>query len=400
MRESRQFSLIVDLIKSYQGQQPLHRFLQHYFREHKQMGSRDRRLFSDWVYGYYRLGKALSDQPIETKLAVANFLVNEQDGDLLKHAVSEYTNLVPDDFLNTLNDKINIVKANYSSFSIVDIFPFEESMSVDNSGLNKENYFEQFALSIFKQPKVWIRIRSEFEEKIKKEFLENSIAAEQSKTQPNAWSVNQRTKLDSLKSFQSGYFEIQDISSQRTGNYFYPLPNENWYDCCAASGGKSLLLHSIKPSVKLFVSDQRSSVLENLKIRFKRAGIKHYQLFECDLSTAISAELASKKFDGIILDAPCSGSGTWARTPEQISFFQPEKIKQFQVLQRSILRNVFQLLKPGKPLIYITCSVFKEENEVQVEYAKQLGLLAEQQALLQAAEIGGDTMFICRLIKL
>ena len=91
-----------------------------------------------------------------------------------------------------------------------------------------------------------------------------NIAFEQSNGQPHALSVSQRTKLDSLKSFNKGHFEIQDISSQQTGNFFKPQPNEHWYDCCAASGGKSLLLHSIEPSIHITVSDKRNSILENL----------------------------------------------------------------------------------------------------------------------------------------
>ena len=391
MRESIQFNSIVVLIKSYQNQQPLHRFLQQHFRNHKQMGSRDRRLFSDWIYNYYRLGKSLCEQTIETKLSIANFLMQQQSSELLNYALSSHTVLQYSDIEKLIAEKTTIVQQQYP-FSLKDIFPFSEWMSDD---LDEE----QFALSILSQPKVWIRVRKQFAEQVKGELNELSILFEESKEQPLAWSVPQRTNLDTLKTLEQGFFEIQDISSQRTGNYFQPKPNEHWYDCCAASGGKSLLLQSIESSVQLTVSDKRNSVLENLHERFKRAGIKNYQSIVADLANRIPDELSNQQYDGIILDAPCSGSGTWARTPEQISFFQTQQINHYKELQRTILKNVVPLLKKGKSLIYITCSVFKEENEVQVEYAKQMGLMVEMQELIQSAKEGGDALFVCRLIK-
>ncbi len=389
MRESIQYSSITALINGYQNQQPLHRFLQQHYRDHKQMGSRDRRLFSDWIYGYYRLGKSLSDQTVETKLAVANFLTQQQSSELLNYALANHTSLQHTDIEKSVSEKIKLVQQQYS-FSVKYIFPYGELVSDDLDT-------EQFALSILSQPKVWIRVRKQFVEEVKREFNEQKISFEESKEQPLAWSVPQRTKLDELKTFTKGYFEIQDLNSQRTGNYFHPQPKEHWFDCCAASGGKSLLLQSLESKVKLTVSDNRVAILQNLDERFKRARISDYQSIVADIANQIPASLSNKQFDGIIVDAPCSGSGTWARTPEQISFFQPQLIKHYINLQQSILKNVVPLLKPGKPLIYITCSVFKEENEGQVQFVESLGLKIVSKELLKGNGEGCDSMFVCRM---
>ncbi len=123
-----------------------------------------------------------------------------------------------------------------------------------------------------------------------------------------------------------------------------------------------------------------------------------YQKKLLDLTKNVDPELHNYAFDGIILDAPCSGSGTWGRTPEMISQFQPQKIEFFQHLQQSIARNVVKYLKPGKPLIYITCSAFKAENEDAVDFmVKELGMELEKMDILKGYQHRADTMFVARL---
>jgi len=159
-----------------------------------------------------------------------------------------------------------------------------------------------------------------------------------------------------------------------------------------------LLLHELEPNIKLVVSDIRESILSNLDERFQQAGLRKYQKKLLDLTQNPDQEMHDYEFDGIILDAPCSGSGTWGRTPEMIAQFHPSKIEFFQRLQKAIAPNVAKFLKPGKPLIYITCSAFKSENEDVVNFlVKELGLQMEEQIILTGYEHKADTMFVARL---
>src|SRR5690606_19545575 len=102
---------------------------------------------------------------------------------------------------------------------------------------------------------------------------------------------------------------------------------------------------------------------------------------------------------GIILDAPCTGSGTWGRTPEMLSAFDSQAIGRFAALQRKLAAQAVKHLKPGKPLIYITCSVFAEENEGVVNYLREThGLNVQQMAVLHGYRHKADSMFVARLV--
>ena len=105
-------------------------------------------------------------------------------------------------------------------------------------------------------------------------------------------------------------------------------------------------------------------------------------------------------FDGILLDTPCSGSGTWGRTPEMLYFFEKYKIDNYVKLQKGIAANIIKYLKKDKPLIYMTCSVFKAENEAVVKYlTDNFDLKLERMELIKGYNNKADSMFVARLIK-
>jgi 16S rRNA (cytosine967-C5)-methyltransferase len=105
-------------------------------------------------------------------------------------------------------------------------------------------------------------------------------------------------------------------------------------------------------------------------------------------------------FDLIIADVPCSGSGTWGRTPEQLSFFQSSSIETYSALQKKIVSNTITQLKPNGYFLYITCSVLKKENEVNVEWMQEeLKLQLVKQEVIKGYRYKADTMFAALLAK-
>jgi 16S rRNA (cytosine967-C5)-methyltransferase len=192
---------------------------------------------------------------------------------------------------------------------------------------------------------------------------------------------------------------VQDYSSQRVGAFLenvqlrtYNLPLRTW-DCCAASGGKSIMATDILGEMDLTVSDSRPAILASLKKRFETAGIKNYKSFIADLTTHPSP-LTAAQYDLIIADVPCSGSGTWRRNPENLLFFNETEIAAYASLQKKILSSIIPAIRKGGHLLYITCSVFKNENEDIAEFIRsafQLTLLKAK--LLKGHTLKADTMF-------
>src|SRR5690606_21956738 len=131
----------------------------------------------------------------------------------------------------------------------------------------------------------------------------------------------------------------------------------------------------------------------------KRAGIKSYRSFVADLTRA-SFSVSRRGYDLVIADVPCSGSGTWARTPEQLYFFQPDRIDHYQALQQKIVCIIAPALKTVGVLLYTTCSVFKKENEEMVWFIQDnTSLLIDKMELLKEYTHKADSKFAARFIK-
>ncbi|MEE1885201.1 RsmB/NOP family class I SAM-dependent RNA methyltransferase [Pedobacter flavus] len=386
MKVEHQIRTFESILKAYKHDMPLHRFLPNYYKQHKKMGSSDRRWASRYVYSYFRLGTSFQSLDHVEKLGIADFLCNETDSLIVAKVLPELT---AQQSLSKI-EKVNLIKAKYPDFELSQLFPLSGYLS---PGIDQQ----EFQLSHLTQPDVFIASTEKNSSEIEEIFIDLGIHYRRiGKTTlafPNS------TKLEMLIPKNIAY-RIQDLSSQTTADFMDPKPFEYWWDCCAASGGKSLLLHQKEPKIQLLVSDNRESMINNLNSRFAEFGIKKYQAKVLDLLLNNDQILHNYVFDGIVLDIPCTGSGTWGRTPEMLTSFEERKIEQFNQLQKSISGNVVKYLKIGKPLIYITCSVFKKENEDIIQYlVENFPLKLEQMQTIKGYTEKADSMFVARLIK-
>lgn len=362
---------IEGIINSYDGSLPLSYFLKSYYKKYPKLGSRDRRMLSEMAYSWYRCGKAIdAGLSIQGKNATAVNLCSTENKHLQR-------------FLQDIPVADNTIDLNR-------IFPHDIALS---EGMDKHAWLK----SMLTQPMLFIRVRNHKEklaEILDEQAVPYSFVTDSCMAMPNGTAIDQW-----LPPFA---YVVQDASSQATGDYFDAQPYEEWWDCCSGAGGKSLLLKDKEPLINLTVSDTRKTILNNLKERFRSYSHIMPVVYKTDVSNdkEVHDIMPDKLFDNIICDVPCSGSGTWARTPEQMFFFKPATLNDFAERQKKIVHNAATFLKPGGKLYYITCSVFKEENEqVVADLVNNGELIAEQATIINGITQHADSMFIAVIQK-
>jgi 16S rRNA (cytosine967-C5)-methyltransferase len=176
--------------------------------------------------------------------------------------------------------------------------------------------------------------------------------------------------LTGTKTFKDGLFEVQDEGAQLAAILAEVEPSSQVLDLCAGAGGKALALAAVMGnSGQLFAADVDARRLDELKRRAKRAGAHNVQPIllpeEGDGRSGRLAELEGR-MDRVILDVPCTGTGTWRRNPELRWRFGPEDLDRVTALQARLLDEAAPLVRPGGRIVYVTCSLLPPENEDQI----------------------------------
>ncbi len=378
---------------TYDGALPLSHFLKGYFRKHTRLGSRDRKVLAGMAYSWYRCSKGFDETlSFEQRLQACLFLCE---------TASPHTTLfLPDAWHNigsAIAERVSFLEKSAGIvFRIQHILPLTPVLS---AGITTEEWLT----SMLRQPRLFIRIVASPEQVAalleahqipyrKYEHIYGNGRHSLCLSLPNTTPVD--------KILPPHTYVVQDLSSQETGHYFHTTHGNDWWDCCAGAGGKSLLLRYINPGARIIASDRRQTILDNLAARFRQYGLAVPDMRTVDVADAAALQRALKgeKFDHIICDAPCSGSGTWARTPEQLFFAQEDDIRSFSALQRQIAGYALDYLRPGGRLIYITCSVFRAENEmVSQTLAQHTGVSLIKERLINGIEHKADSMYVAEL---
>lgn len=185
------------------------------------------------------------------------------------------------------------------------------------------------------------------------------------------WGItfSNRDKINDHTLFQNGYFEVQDESSQLCTLFVNPQSDDQVLDFCAGAGGKTLALAALMGNQgTIIATDVDAFKLQEAKKRIRRAGIYNTQCRLLDTEGQKWLSRQKQRFDKVLVDAPCSGSGTWRRNPDAKWKLQPKDLEELQQKQRTILDNSAQLVRPGGELVYATCSILEQENFQQVEW--------------------------------
>lgn len=215
---------------------------------------------------------------------------------------------------------------------------------------------------------------------------------------PQGIYFQKRLPLFSFPEFKLGYFEVQDEGSQVVASLVKASPGELVLDYCSGSGGKSL---AIAPCMQgrgqIYLHDIREHALMEAKKRFKRAGVQNAQ-FLAPGHNQLSR--LKGKCDWVLIDVPCSGTGTFRRNPDQKWNLDASMLERLVKEQRKIAKEAIEYLKPNGKLVYATCSILLEENQSQIEtFLATLPLLLEQPPLSLLPVEGGMDGFFAAVFK-
>lgn len=183
---------------------------------------------------------------------------------------------------------------------------------------------------------------------------------------PDALILREKTNPYRLASFRAGFFETQDVASQMVSRFLDPRPGMRVIDACAGEGSKTLHLAALMNNKgKILALDTQEWRLKELRKRAAKAGI---DTIETRLITSSKIyKRMSGTADRLLLDVPCSGSGTLRRNPDIKWKLTVEDFERLKALQQDLLHRYCTLLKPAGTMVYSVCSVFPSEGEHQVQ---------------------------------
>ncbi|MEC4726463.1 RsmB/NOP family class I SAM-dependent RNA methyltransferase [Shewanella sp. D64] len=364
-------------------QHPADRVVGEYFRINKKHGSKDRRVIRESVFALFRWWGWLSkfnvlqeteqkEQAWFTILTINAHLESHPWNDFISawEAFSGIKQIKSVTQFNSAVQRCDWLSNQFDSLSFTtdELVPdwFWKVCPNDNTE-------QRLALieSLSSRPPIWGRVQNIDVHDAINTLTKLDIPATGSEFFSDSINLgNKNINLNGLALYKDGELEIQDLGSQVVGQICQPKADDNWWDTCSGAGGKSLQLRSLMlqqnkhATGTIVASDIRRKPLEELTKRAKRAGFK-------GITTAPwkSDELPVKHahFDGVLVDAPCSCTGTWRRNPDMRWIDNLNAVMDKPALQLDILSRSSKAVKTGATLVYATCSLSPLENEAVVK---------------------------------
>jgi 16S rRNA (cytosine967-C5)-methyltransferase len=201
---------------------------------------------------------------------------------------------------------------------------------------------------------LWLRLQTDDHDAVAAEFAAKGWRVQPSTLLPSAWRVLDGADVTQSTAYASGQVEVQDLGSQLVLESVGPQPGGRWLDACAGAGGKSLqLARLLGADGSVEAHDIRRAALAELQSRAARAGARNVRTI---------SQPSVGDYDGVLVDAPCSGSGTWRRAPHLKWATTPGIVAHRAALQQELLASFAGGVRPGGLLVYATCSLCQQEN--------------------------------------
>lgn len=357
---------------------PSDRVVQDFYRERRYLGSHDRRWITERLYGIIRnfillrdlcgkCGNASSPFHIflAYELAIAatgTHELNENYSQLLESYKLSGEKLELDVLAACLTERLEEVKRNPSSVHLVYSFPdfFPELLP---ESVREEAVPIMVALN--REARVCIRVDANRiqRDEVARIFSEKGIETKPGEYSPMALYLPKRINLNNEQLYRGGFIEIQEEASQLIGLMLNPHKNEIIVDACAGAGGKSLEIAALSAGEsRIYALDVDEGRLGYLDTRARRSGYTDISPLRISGNSLDNAASLIGAADKVVVDAPCSGSGTIRRNPDKKFRLTRSAVREHAGYQETLLKRYAGLVKVGGLLVYSTCSIFSEEN--------------------------------------
>ena len=359
--------------------------VQNFFRSRKYMGSKDRKFISNSYWNILRHRSKIQwhltflnlEITHEKELLLELFYLNAHyKNNLLeikKLFILKYRDIkrVTNEDIDFLN---NLIFDDFYNNKMPEYVFYELPEFLINSVKNSfPNDWKQVLLSLNEEASFDIRINNlkmKSRKEIKNLLKDIEISSDFSKYSPLGIRFSKRYPIEGHKLFKNGNIEIQGEASQLASILLDVKPGIAVADICSGAGGKSLILADIMENKGRILSlDTNKKRLENASVRLKRAGVHNVERRLVKSNWSVSG--LENKFDLVLIDAPCSGIGTWSRSPDSRFNFDHKKLNNLIKIQSELLLKGSMMVAPGGKLAYVVCSFLYEEGIDQIEKFKK-----------------------------
>ena len=347
-----------------------------YFRSRRYIGSSDRKDITEKIFRIMRRRARLNwlsgYDTVRGRVITDLFFSNGKSEDLVKALFNEkkYNPLPLNDEENSLFAKLKI-----QSFSSEN-YPPEVEAELPKWIFNilikqwKSNF--GFEIAAFNRPaQICLRVNTMKDSlrNTQKRLLKDKIITEATNLSPIGLKLKVRENLSKSFALKNGLIEIQDEGSQLIAALVDSKPNHKTIDLCAGAGGKALALGAAMKNTGLIIAcDTNSKRLNKIKPRIKRSGLKNISIYHIKNNNDAFFSEHAQTSNRVLIDVPCSGSGTWRRAPEKKWKITKTILSDLISTQKTLMQQAAQLILTGGRLIYSTCSVLPKENEEQVDW--------------------------------
>lgn len=380
---------------------PADRVLNLFFRSHRQYGAQDRRLVSESIYSVFRWwgflrrllppeltaelenragdpGAPLPRMRNEDTSAIilGAWLLEQKPLPDLVAVWCDSLEIAPEELEKELSGAADYLEAASKMFPLLrrrlgggsarltplDLLPewVPAMLPPEIDAFNLVNWVQR-------RPPMWLRAQCHDVDVLVEQLRNYGLPTLRQRNMDQALRIdNAKVNLFTLAEFRGGLFEVQDLASQVIGIVASPCAGERWWDACAGAGGKTLQLADLmQRKGTVIASDIRGYKLDDLKLRARRAGFPNITTKEWDGKPLRKKQRGN--YDGVLVDAPCTCSGTWRRNPDARWTLLKAEVAEMAALQSGILRSASTGVRSGGILIYATCSLFAAENYGVVE---------------------------------